>query len=83
MGDVKPKTIGRLLDEKVCLEGMFTICLRAIVNNGKHVFRTTSDGFDTAKSPMGMFTDDEIDNDLAAVDDAIVDYYKIGGVDNE
>lgn len=84
MGDVKPKTIGRLLDEKVCLEGMFTICLRAIVNNGKHVFRTTSDGFDTAKSPMGMFTDDEIDNDLAAVDDAIVEYYKIGGgSDNE
>lgn len=76
-GDVKPKTIGRLLDEKVCLEGMFTICLRAMVNNGRHVFRTQSDGFDVAKSPMDMFSADEIDNDLAAVDDAIVKYYNI------
>jgi hypothetical protein len=83
-GDVKPKTIGRLLDEKVCLEGMFTICLRAMVNNGKHVFRTQTDGFDVAKSPMDMFSAEEIDNDLAMVDDAIVKYYNIEeGKDNE
>ena len=84
-GDVKPKTIGKLLDEKVCLEGMFTICLRAMVLNGRHVFRTQSDGFDVAKSPMGMFESDEIDNDLALVDDAIVKYYEIktGGNENE
>lgn len=78
-GDVKPKTIGRLLDEKVCLEGMFTICLRALLDNGKHVFRTQTDGFDVAKSPMGMFTADEIDNDIAAVDEAIIKYYEIEG----
>lgn len=83
-GDVKPKTIGKLLDEKVCLEGMFTICLRAMVNNGKHVFRTQTDGFDVAKSPMDMFSSEEIDNDLAMVDDAIVKYYNIEeGKDNE
>ena len=76
-GDVKPKTIGKLLDEKVCLEGMFTICLRAMVLNGKHVFRTQSDGFDVAKSPMGMFPSEEIDNDLGAVDAAITEYYGI------
>ena len=83
-GDVKPKTIGKLLDEKVCLEGMFTICLRAMVLNGQHIFRTQTDGFDVAKSPMGMFAAEEIDNDLSAVDAAIVGYYGIneGGKDN-
>lgn len=78
MGDVKPKTIGKLVDEKVCLEGMFTICLRCKLSGGKHIFVTQSDGFDTAKSPMDMFPTLEIDNDLAAVDKAICDYYEIG-----
>lgn len=79
MGDIKPKTIGKLLDEKVCLEGMFTICLRATLDGGRHIFRTQTDGFDTAKSPMGMFDTETIDNDLAAVDKAICEYYEIGG----
>lgn len=83
MGDVKPKTIGKLLDDKVCLEGMFTICLRAMVSQGKHIFRTQSDGFDTAKTPMGMFDSEEIDNDLYEVDKAITEYYNIGGQSNE
>lgn len=78
-GDVKPKTIGRLLDEKVCLEGMFTICLRCMLSDGRHVFRTQSDGFDVAKSPMGMFDALEIENDLAEVDAKICEYYEIGG----
>ena len=75
-GQVKPKTIGKLIDEKVCLEGMFTICLRCIISDGKHVFRTQSDGMDVAKSPMGMFDDLEIDNDLNMVDQMICNYYK-------
>lgn len=79
MGHTKPKTIGKLLDEKLCLEGMFTICLRAMVKDGKHIFRTQSDGFDVAKTPMGMFDQEEIDNDLAMVDKAICEYYGIGG----
>lgn len=78
-GNVRPKTIGKMIDEKVCLEGMFTIVLRCIVSNGKHVFRTQSDGLDVAKTPIGMFDDLEIPNDLAAVDKAICDYYEIGG----
>ena len=78
-GSIRPKTIGRMIDEKVCLEGMFTICLRCIVSNGKHVFRTQSDGLDVAKTPIGMFEDLEIPNDLAMVDKAICDYYEIGG----
>lgn len=78
-GAIRPKTIGKMIDEKVCLEGMFTICLRCIVSNGKHVFRTQSDGLDVAKTPIGMFEDLEIPNDLAMVDKAICDYYEIGG----
>lgn len=76
-GDVKPKTIGKLTDDKVCVEGMFAICLRCMVKDGRHIFRTQSDGFDVAKTPMGMFDCDEIDNDLAKVDEAICAYYEV------
>ena len=75
-GQVKPKTIGKLIDEKVCLEGMFTICLRCMISDGKHVFRTQSDGMDVAKSPIGLFEELEIDNDLNYVDQKITEYYK-------
>ena len=75
-GQVKPKTIGRLIDEKVCLEGMFTICLRCMISDGKHIFRTQSDGMDVTKSPMGMFDALEIENDLNMVDQKICEYYK-------
>ena len=78
-GMVRPKTIGKMIDEKVCLEGMFTIVLRCIVTNGKHVFRTQSDGMDVSKSPIDMFDSEEIPNDLAFVDEAIKKYYEIGG----
>ena len=77
LGLIKPKSIGKLVDEKVCLEGLFTICLRCRLSCGRHVFSTQTDGYDTAKSPMGMFEDAEIDNDLALVDKAICDYYEI------
>ena len=75
-GQVKPKTIGKLIDEKVCLEGMFTICLRCMISDGKHVFRTQSDGSDVAKSPIGMFEELEIDNDMSVVDQKICEYYR-------
>lgn len=76
-GNIRPKTIGKLLDEKVCIEGMFTIVLRAVVQNGKHIFLTQSSGSDVAKTPMGMFETTEIDNDIAVVDKAIREYYEI------
>lgn len=76
-GDVKPKTIGKLLDEKVCVEGMFTIVLRATIDDGKHVFLTQSDGSDVVKTPIGLFEDATIDNDLKLVDDTIRGYYKM------
>lgn len=76
-GKVKAKTIGKMLDEKITLEGMFTIVLRTQVFNGNNFFSTKNNGSDTVKSPMGLFEDEEIDNDLAAVDVAIQEYYSI------
>ena len=76
-GDVRPKTIGKLLDDKVCIEGMFTIALRCMSDNSKHFFRTQSDGSDICKTPLGMFEDKEIDNDLKAVDTVIREYYDL------
>lgn len=77
-GGVKPKTIGKLLDEKVCIEGLFTIVLRSCINDGKYQFCTKNQGSDATKTPMGMFEEEYIDNDLAAVDKRIRDYYNIG-----
>lgn len=76
-GDIKPKTIGKMLDDKVCIEGMFTIALRCINENNKHFFRTQSDGTDICKTPMEMFDTLEIDNDLKLVDTVIRDYYEL------
>lgn len=76
MGYSKPKTIGKLLDDKVCVEGMFTIVLHAMKLDNKYVFATNTDGLDVTKSPIGMFDTDYIDNDLAKVDEIIREYYK-------
>ena len=75
LGYSKPKTLGKLLDDKVCVEGMFTIVLHAMKLDGKYVFATNTDGLDVTKSPIGMFDKDYIDNDLQLVDDIIREYY--------
>ena len=74
-GDIKLKTIGKLLDNKVCMEGMVTICLRCMSEGGRHFFRTQTMGNDVAKSPEGMFDAVEIDNDLKMVDTKIREFY--------
>ena len=79
-GSVKIKTIGKLLDEKITIEGMFTLVLRTSVNQGSYLFSTHNSGHDTVKTPLGMFSDDYIPNDLAAVDAAITEFYEIGDV---
>ena len=79
-GEVKPKTIGKLLDEKVNIAGMFTIVLRCIEESGKHVFVTQAANGAVSKSPIGMFDDLTIDNDLAFVDQKIREYYEMGTV---
>jgi predicted ATP-dependent serine protease len=74
-GKTKAKTIGKLLDEKITIEGLLTIVLRTAVINGQYVFLTQNSGSDTTKSPMGMFADEHIPNDLAEVDKAICEFY--------
>lgn len=76
-GRIKAKTIGKLLDEKITIEGLLSIVLRTAVINGQYLFSTQNNGADTVKTPMGMFEDDHIPNDLAAVDSAICEFYQI------
>lgn len=76
-GNVKAKTIGKMLDEKITVEGMFTIVLRTAVTDQGYHFHTQNSGQDTTKSPIGMFSERLIGNDLAEVDKAICAYYDI------
>lgn len=73
-GNMKAKTIGKMLDDKITLEGMFTIVIRAAVHDGKYVFITQNSGRDTVKAPPGMFETNEIENDLNHVLAAIAAY---------
>lgn len=74
-GDTRLRTIGKLLNEKVCIEGMSTIVLRCVTLGSEHCFRTQTDGSDITKSPEGMFDGEKIENDLKAVDDKIREFY--------
>lgn len=76
-GRIRAKTIGKMLNEKITLEGLFTIVLRTNVSDGVYTFRTVNSGSDTVKTPMGMFQAAEIDNDLKMVDTTIREYYGI------
>lgn len=82
-GNVKPKTIGKLLDEKVNIQGMFTICIRAMYENGKYIFRLKTNGQDCVKTPFGMFDTDEMDNDLKAFDNVVREYYGLNNTESE
>ena len=73
-GHIKAKTSGKMLDNQLTLEGLFSIVLLADTDGKEHNFITQSDGFTTAKSPMEMFAP-VIPNDLKAVDTAIREYY--------
>lgn len=81
-GRLKAKTIGKMLDEKLTVEGLFSIVLLTVAEGTEHYFLTNSDGSSTAKSPMEMF-DLKIDNDLRMVDQIIREYYDLTGGENE
>ena len=76
-GNVKPKTIGKLLDDKVNIQGMFTICLRSMFDNGNYIFRLKTNGQDCVKTPIGLFEEEQMENDLKLVDDKIREYYEL------
>lgn len=74
-GRMKPKSIGKMLDSQLCIEGMFPIVLVAQRMEDGYRFVTQTDGNTPAKTPMGMFPDVIIDNDLKMVDSAIREYW--------
>lgn len=74
-GNIKAKTLGKMLDQQLTIEGLFSIVLLAKAEERRHFFVTQSDGTNPCKSPMGMFDEIEIDNDLKMVDDTIREYY--------
>ena len=76
-GREKAKTVGKMVDNYIVVEGCFSIVLKAIADNKGYFFTTKTNGNDCVKTPMGMFTDERIDNDLVYVDDTIRDYYGI------
>lgn len=78
LGKVKAKTVGKMIDSKLTLEGLFSIVLYCEATSEGHHFITQSDGYTTAKSPMEMF-EKQIDNDLAMVDATIREYWNLGG----
>lgn len=81
-GFTKAKTVGKLIDNWITLEGLFPIVLLCWTDGKQHKFITQSDGFTTAKSPMDMFST-EIDNDLAFVDKTIREYYEFENNESE
>lgn len=76
-GAVRMKTVGKMVDQTLVPEGYFTIVLRTEVVNSNYRFSTQTNGQDCCKSPIGMFADLHIDNDLAQVDAAISDFYEL------
>lgn len=79
MGKIKAKTLGKMLDNQLTLEGLFGIVLLCKADGTRHYFETQSDGYTTAKSPAEMF-DVTIDNDLQMVDEKIREYYEMEAV---
>ena len=75
-GKIKAKTSGKMLDNQLTLEGLFSIVLLCKTDGQEHYFETQSDGYTTCKSPMGMF-EAKIDNDLKVVDQTIREYYEL------
>jgi len=82
-GTTTIKLIGKLLREKITIEGLFTTVLRTQVADGKYYFLTQNSGKDTVKSPLGMFESYAIENDLNYVDEKIRNYYGMDGAKSD
>lgn len=74
-GKSKPKTVGKMIDQYICIEGKFTTCFHTMVADGVYQFITNNDNQRMAKSPLGMFESLYIDNDLQLIRDKMVVYF--------
>lgn len=81
-GKIKAKTSGKMLDNQLTLEGLFSIVLLCKTDGKEHFFETQSDGYTTCKSPMEMF-EPKINNDLKFVDTTIREYYELNKEENK
>ena len=79
--NIKPKTIGHLLDEKVDIQGLFTICIRSVYEDGKYLFKLKTNGQDCVKTPFDMIAESEMENDLKAFDKIVREYYELDKVE--
>lgn len=75
-GNERFKTSGRMID-RYSIEGLATICLKAVKDEAGYWFMTENNGSDTTKAPIGMFPSDKIENDLKAVDKTIREFFNI------
>jgi len=82
-GNIKPKTIGKLLDEKVNIQGMFTVCIRSMFDNGNYIFRLKTNGQDCVKTPFGMFEEETMENDLKKFDKIVREYYELDKIEEK
>ena len=82
-GNIKPKTIGKLLDDKVNIQGMFTVCIRSMFDNGNYIFRLKTNGQDCVKTPFGMFETETMENDLKQFDKVVREYYDLDKIESE
>lgn len=76
-GRITAKTVGKMINQQVCLEGLFSIVLRCMCSDGQHYFTTKTSGMDCVKTPEEMFSVDKIENDLLIVSQSINDYYGV------
>ena len=82
-GQVKLKTAGKMIESNGVIEGNFTVAIRTMCDNGKYVFRLKNTGNDITKTPIGLFTEEEIENDFKIVDKAIREYYDLDKIESE
>jgi hypothetical protein len=75
-GRHKPKTVGKMIDQYVNIEGKFSYVFHSLVADGDYRFLTNNDGQHMAKTPLGMFANQYIPNDLLGVAEGINNYFK-------
>jgi hypothetical protein len=74
------KTIGKLAKEKGDLDGMAPIIFHSLIIEGEYKFLTNHDGVHVARTPLEMFKDKYIDNDLSKIKKVISEYYDFSDI---
>jgi hypothetical protein len=75
-GIARPRTAGKMIDQYVCIEGKFSTVLQAHISEGNYVFLTNNNGHSITKSPLGLFSDLYIDNDLQYIREKMIEYFE-------